>query len=158
MYWYSALMPPRVLKLVLAFLLEFLCLVCWARWQWRPGCHQCYSGATLVGPIRQHQILRLQQKKVKHLVACWTRLDLWTDLSTWVVGRGKYENEKQQPTHFGSNSLLSGWACLLIMSCCKAAYLPVLTINAARCSLSVPQNIALCRAVYWHRLDDLSAY
>ena len=121
--------------------------MCWARWQWRPGCHQCYSGATLVGPIRQHQILRLQQKKVKHLVACWTRLDLWTDLSTWVVGRGKYENEKQQPTHFGSNSLLSGWACLLIMSCCKAAYLPVLTINAARCSLSVPQNIALCRAV-----------
>ena len=103
-----------------------------------------------VGPIRQHQILRLQQKKGSTF-GCfldWTRGPLWTDLSTWVVGRGKYENEKQQPTHFGSKPLLSGWACLLIMSCCNAAaYLPVLTINATRCSLSVPTNFSFCTAV-----------
>ena len=93
------------------------------------------TSAVLVGPIRQHQILRLQEKSGTTF-GCfldWTRGPLWTDLSTWVVGWGKYENEKQQPTHFGSKALLSGWACLLIMSCCNAAaaYLPVLTINAA---------------------------
>ena len=51
----------------------------------------------VAGPIRQHQIL-LQRAKEKRPVV---------DRPEYLGGR-KYE--KQQPAHFGSKSLLSGWA------------------------------------------------
>ena len=47
------------------------------------------------------------------------------DLRAWVVRRSKYENEKQQLTHFGSKSLHSGWARWLW----AVAYNGVLAIN-----------------------------
>ena len=75
----------------------------------------------VAGPIRQQQIL-LQRAKEKRPVV---------DRPEYLGGR-KYE--KQQPAHFGSKSLLSGWAVglpadyelLPLTPPCP----PVLTINA----------------------------
>ena len=114
-----------------------------------------------VGPIRQHQILRLQQKKVQHLVAFWTRLD-----PRPVVDRPQYLGGRARKIWKWKATTDSFWQQLFaqrvglpadyeLLHCCC---IPPRANNQRRTLLfiSAAQHFLCTVNCYWHRHDDMS--